>query len=371
MRILQLISSSGLYGAERVVLELSCFLKQTEGVEVQVGAVTTRGSETPAVIEEAARLGIAVEVFPSTGALDPGLPLRLALHMRAQRMDLLHTHNYKVDVNGYLACRLGARETTPMATCHNWLTEGLKLRAYEALDKALLRRFPFVVAVSDQVLQELRRVGVQQSRCARVDNGMLVEPRGDAAARSQARRALGLPEGGLVAVTVGRMDKFKAHHQQLRALDQLRRGGLDLRLVLVGEGEEEGNLRALCAELELEQSVLFTGYLPNIRPALEAADLFLLSSKDEGLPMVLLEAMGAGLAVVSTSVGGVPGALGEAGVLVPPERPAALADAVDRLARAPAERADLGRAARLRYEQRYSREVMGQRYLEIYRRLLR
>lgn len=88
--------------------------------------------------------------------------------------------------------------------------------------------------------------------------------------------------------------------------------------------------------------------------------------------MVLLEAMGAGLPVVSTSVGGIPEALqqGRAGLLVPPNQPSALADAVARLVRAPREASSLARAGRRRYEACYSREAMGRSYLDLYQRLL-
>ena len=371
MRVLQLISSSGLYGAERVLLELSCYLRDN-GVEVHVGALEHEGAGRIAVLAEAEALGLATVGFPCKGALDPRLPTRMARFLRTQRLDILHAHNYKVDIYGYLAC-LGAPTVTPLATCHNWLTEGIKLRTFEALDKAALRRFPFVVAVSDAILDKLRAAGVPADQCARIDNGMAVSPLNGGGGKRAARRSLGLPEQGVVAVTVGRMDNFKAHHLQLRALDQLRREhGLSVRLLLVGEGEQDSVLRELCGQLGLDDLVTFTGYLPDVRPALAAADIFLLSSIKEGLPMVLLEAMGAGLPVVSTSVGGIPEALqqGRAGLLVPPNQPSALADAVARLVRAPREASSLARAGRRRYEACYSREAMGRSYLDLYQRLL-
>ena len=290
--------------------------------------------------------------------------------MHDQGVDLLHTHNYKVDLYGYLAC-LG-NGVVPVATCHSWLTVGPKLWVYEKLDKAVLHSFPFVVGVSEAVLLEIRGAGIPFHRCARIDNGMKVDPLDDPNFRRQSRRSLGLPRHGLVAVTVGRLDPFKAHHLQLQALALLRKEGLDLHLLLVGAGERERRLKSLCAELGLEDRVIFTGYLEDVRPALAAADIFLLSSAREGLPMVLLEAMGAGLPIVATEVGGIPEALagGRAGALIPPKSPGALARKVARLARVPEERRELGLAARARYETHYSREAMGDRYLQAYRRLL-
>ena len=358
-----------MYGAERVQIELSCYLREN-GVDVGVGALEHAGAGQPAVLREASAQGLPTVAFPCSGALDPRLPLRLGHFMRAQHIDLLHTHNYKVDIYGYLAT-LGAR-TIPLATCHNWLTQGLKLRVFEALDKRVLLRFPHAVAVSEAISTELRRVGMPAHRCSRIDNGMKVDLLGGAAERRTARRTLGLADKDFVVATVGRMDRFKAHHLQLRMMARLRKEGIKVKLLLVGEGELERDLRGLCRELRLMDQVTFTGYLKDVRPALAAADLFLLSSISEGLPMVLLEAMGAGLPVISTSVGGIPEVLqdGRAGVLVPPRDPHALATALGRLVRTPKERATLGRAARRRYESNYSREIMGRRYLDLYRRLM-
>jgi len=369
MNVLQLISSSEMYGAERVLIELACHLRDN-GEGVHVGALDHADAGEPAVLTEAAREGLPVVRFPCKGALDPTLSLRLRSFMRAQGVDILHAHNYKVDLYGYMAC-LGSG-VIPVATCHSWLTVGLKLWLYEILDKAVLRGFPYVVGVSDFVLQEIRRSGIPFGRCTRIDNGMYVDRLDDPAFRAESRRALGVPDDRLVAVTVGRMDQFKAHHLQLQAMDMLRKQGIDLHLLLVGAGEREQELRRLRAELGLEDRVTFTGYLDDVRPALAAADLFVLSSKREGLPMVLLEAMGAGLPIVATEVGGIPEALagGQVGELVPPEDVSALADGVAGLARQPEERRSLGQAARRRYETHYSREAMGNRYLQIYRRLL-
>ncbi len=369
MKILQLISSAGLYGAERVLLELASFLHAREDAEVTVGALEHDTDQAePAVLRAARELGLDVMSFPCAGMLDARLPLVIRRHLSRVGVDILHCHNYKSDLYG-AAAAAGTR-TRLVATCHGWLTEGVKLRAFEAADKLCLQTFDRVVAVSGPLLEEVHAVGI--SEAVRIDNGMFVELPGGDAARRDARQRFGLEDDTLVLVTVGRLDRWKAHHVLLNAMDRLRRHNVRAHLLLVGDGERREELERLVPELGLAGQVTFTGYLDDITPALAAADIFALSSIKEGLPMVLLEAMGAGLPIVATTVGAIPEALdrGRAGMLVSPGCPDGLCAGILSLAEAPDRREDMAHAARRRYMERYSRAAMGEQYLALYQDLL-
>lgn len=172
-------------------------------------------------------------------------------------------------------------------------------------------------------------------------------------------------------LALGRLHPVKDFPLLLRAAARLRAAGVPFRLFLGGEGPEGERLAREARTLGLRGRVrLLGGVAPALTPALyRRVDLFVLSSRSEGLPVVLLEAMATGLPVVATRVGGVPECVGdgETGLLVPPGDPEALAGALRRLLVDPERRARLGRAARERVLARYDREVHLNRLAQVFR----
>lgn len=371
MNILQVISSGGFYGAERMLLELSRFMR-SEGHRVWLGTICPPDDDPPQVADEARAEGLPVFPIPSLSRFD-GRTMD-AIRQAVDRLDihLVHCHGYKADIFAGLA-RPGARL---VSTCHNWLTESVKLMLFELLDKAVLHHFDGVVAVSAAIDDQLAAAGVPQERRQIIENGISLPDAASGVPREQVRRALGVPGDAPLVLAVGRFDRFKAFHLLLEAMARL--GGAAgpasaARLVLVGDGGLRQELLARCQQLGLGERVLFAGYRRDIPDLLRAADLFVISSIDEGLPMALLEALAAGLPVVSTRVGAVPEALGEGefGALVPVGDAGALARAMVELLSNPERRAALAAAGHGRYRRRFSREAMGRRYLELYQRVSR
>lgn len=172
-------------------------------------------------------------------------------------------------------------------------------------------------------------------------------------------------------IAIGRLDPWKDH---ALLLDALARPEIPAaaRLLVVGDGELRGELEARAVSLGLGQRVVFTGYRRDIGALLQASDLFVVSSHKEGLPMVLLEAMAASVPVVSTAVGGIPGAVrdGQEALLVPAGDAGALAAAVARVLGDAECARRLAAGALARFEARYSRRAMGERYLSLYREIL-
>jgi len=364
--VLQLISSSGLYGAERVLLELAQHLKQ-QGLASHVGALQHQGQSSVAVVRQARRLGLQTMLFPCRSGFDTRAMRHIRSYVVQHGIDVVHSHGYKSDIFLYLAC--GA--TRPLvSTCHNWLTDSPKLMVYELLDKLVLHRFDQVVGVSPALDAELRAAGIDHRRV--IDNGLDLQRPTNLDVHA-VRRELGLGPGQLMLLAIGRLDRWKAYDRLLQAVARL---GQQATLVLVGDGELHQPLQEQARQLGLlspdgvGQRVVFAGYRTDVGALLLSSDLFVISSRKEGLPMVLLEAMAAGLPIVATRVGAIPQALEEAGLLVPAEDPTALAGALQQLLDSPTLRTDLGRRALARHEARFSRHAMGRHYIELYRQLL-
>jgi glycosyltransferase involved in cell wall biosynthesis len=156
----------------------------------------------------------------------------------------------------------------------------------------------------------------------------------------------------------------------VRAIAEL--GDLGLRVVIIGDGPERAGLEALSHSLKLSDRVSFYGTMQDVCHLFPAFDLFVLSSRTEGTPVVLFEAMAANVPVVATQVGGVPDVVrnGQEALLVPPENPLALAEAM-RASRNDSEAAERrARVARLRLTKDYSLEPWLDRYEEVYRQLM-
>ena len=174
------------------------------------------------------------------------------------------------------------------------------------------------------------------------------------------RARLGLSEGR-VLLCVGRLEPEKDHAQLLRAFKKLLTKVNDITLVLVGPGRLEAELRALASSLGIAERVRFAGQISPIAPIFYLADVFVLCSWREGLPLVVLEAMASGVPMVLTSVGGIPEIVEheKTGILVPARDESALAAALERVfVMSPTEREGMATAARECVKERFSMETM-------------
>jgi glycosyltransferase involved in cell wall biosynthesis len=362
-RVALALESSGPGGAEGVVLRLASGLRAAGDDPVVV-------SMRPGwMTERAEAAGFEVWITPQARGLDPGWIPRFARRLRRERVDVLHSHEFAMNVYGGAAAVLA--RVPSLATVHgrNWATGARRrARAYR-----LLRRFGLdVVAVSHDLAGFLAEgFALPRAAIAVVHNGIplphLPPPAERAAQRAVSRRALGAPEDAPLVVAVGNLYAVKDHATLLRAVATLPRA----HVAIAGRGEEEPALRGLASELGIPERVHLLGLRDDVDTVLAAADVFAQSSRSEGLPLAILEAMAAALPVVATDVGGVSEAVidGETGLLVPPGDPAALASSLGALLDGPARAEALGAAGRARAESAFSIEAMTRAYRERYRAL--
>jgi glycosyltransferase involved in cell wall biosynthesis len=290
---------------------------------------------------------------------------RLAWLLRRERADVLHLHTPLVaTILGRLA-GLGAR--VPVVSHvhieNHFPSRAAQARLYRWLDNVTARRCAALIVVSHGTKEALEAQGYPVGRMVVIHNG--VAP----ASAEPAELDIARPVVGEIA----RLAEVKGQRTLLRAC-----AALDVSVVLVGADlEQEGAYRALLEreadELGMRERVLFTGYRADAASLLRAFDVFALPSTTEGLPLVLLEAMAAGVPVVATPVGGVPELVtdGETGLLVPPGDVAALETALRRLLAEPDTARRLAQNALAQVEERFSERVMGDRVLAVYEDLRR
>jgi glycosyltransferase involved in cell wall biosynthesis len=171
-------------------------------------------------------------------------------------------------------------------------------------------------------------------------------------------------------LAVGNLYPVKGHIHLLRALRRLgdEQSALDWRAAIAGRGEEESALREYLSESSLSERVTLLGYREDVPDLLAAADIYVMPSLSEGMPLALIEAMFAGKAIVASGVGGIPEVVhaGSEALLVPPEDPRALAEAVGALLRDPGRRQALGVAASARARAEFDVARMADAYERLY-----
>jgi glycosyltransferase involved in cell wall biosynthesis len=281
---------------------------------------------------------------------------------RDVRPDVVHTHGYRPDVlDAGVARRLGIPVVT---TVHGFTGGRWKNSFYEWLQCRAFRRFDAVVAVSRPLVERLERAGVPPARIHEVPNAWReCAPPLD---RGAARHALGIPSDRFVVGWVGRLSHEKGANVLLEALPHV--SDLPLVVSVAGDGSERVTLQARASALGLAERILWHGAVPDAGRLFAAFDLFVLSSRTEGTPLVLFEAMAVGVPIVATHVGGVPGVVSPAeAALVRPDDPLALAAEIRDVYRNPTAAQRRARAARARLERDFGIAPWLDRYEAIYR----
>jgi glycosyltransferase involved in cell wall biosynthesis len=359
VRIGQFIDTYSRGGAETVVAELSQALAAAghEPVILHVG--------NEHLDRHCRRLGLAQRIVPALRAYKstktlPLFALQFARFLRREGIEALHAHLFGPVTAGALAGRLAGIPT--VGTLHDVYSVAEKPQRICLLQLSALLGCRLVT-----VSQDMRDFHRGQARFAphqlgTVYNGVRLP---DAAPVSRAE--LGLPADAFIVLCVGRLVELKRHELLIWAVAEISKIR-PIYLLCAGEGPQLGSLQQLAAQLGASEQVRFLGNRDDVPSLLKSADAFALASDTEGLSCSILEAMAAGAPAVATDVGGNRELVrdGETGYLVPRGDAEALRAALQRLADAPEQRREMGRAAAQRARTLFSFDAMTAAYLQLY-----
>jgi glycosyltransferase involved in cell wall biosynthesis len=263
-----------------------------------------------------------------------------------------------------------------VATNHLWTYAVLRLHIYATIEGILYNGFDKVVAVSEEIEKECRPFILRKDKLLVIANGIDLRPFAFDSKdneRRSTRAQLGFAEHDLVIGNIARLSIEKDQALLLRAfklLTELSKSS-SFKLLIAGDGPEEERLRKFAQELGVQNQCLFAGFRKDIPQLLNAVDVYVQSSRREGLPMIILEAMAARTAIVSTRAGGIPAVItdGQEGRLVDIGDADQLTRALNEVLSNPDERKRLAQRARHRVEEEFSAHTMADRYMAIYREI--
>lgn len=316
-----------------------------------------------------AELDVPYVHLPRGEGVNPAHAKAMARRFADDGIELVHCHNITSLFHGARAAWRAGRLPVLFTEHDREMPSPWKHRV---LHRWLARRVTRTVAVSTRLRDELVRFeGFPPARTSALVNGVPDPAPGAPADRAAARAELGWDDAP-VALAVGSLTPVKNHEALLAAGVPLRRAVPDARIVLAGDGPRREELGALAAELGIADAVTFLGVRDDVPLLLRAADVFVLPSHREGLPLSLVEAHAMSCPSVAFDVGGNPEVLahGETGLLAPAGDVPALAEALAALLTDAERHGRLAAAARARYVDLFTHDRMVDAYVDLYRQLL-
>jgi glycosyltransferase involved in cell wall biosynthesis len=365
LSVLHVLAPGSFGGLEQVVQMLAVGHAEL-GHDVHVAALVTESSDAHPFTRRLAGGPVNVHeiVLPPRRYLAQARALA-ALYRRHEPV-VVHTHGYHADL---IAGRIARKHNIPViSTAHGFTGGDWKNRCYEWLQQREFRSYDRVVAVSKPMVSRLVGSGIRSNRVVLLPNAW--RPKGEPLDRADARAALGVPDHAFHIGWVGRVSAEKGLDILVSALPHL--ADLPVFVSVIGDGAERSRVHQLAVRLGVADRITWQGVRADAWRLFPAFDSFVLSSRTEGTPIVLFEAMSANVPIVATEVGGVPHVVsGNEALLVAPENPRALADSIRLAQTDPSAARKRARAARSRLRADFSIDAWLDEYANLYRSLLR
>ena len=349
--------------------------QQLMGASVVIGSIRKPALPEKPLESESLKRGIPVRAFemkPGPNILGAYEILRYA---QLNKFDVIHSHGYKTNILLGLLPK-GIRRIPIITTLHGWTsTSGwTKMRVNEFLDSIALKFVDRIVLVNQGMLDRRDVQKLPQRRIRVINNGIdllegIEQVTTDDEDTLQKQRIESFCASGIILLSIGRLSIEKGYNFLIEAVALLRNEHKqNIKLLLIGDGRLRSDLQGQAESYGIVDSFLITGYLKNARNFISKADVYIISSLTEGLPITLLEAMLSGTPVIATAVGGIPYVAedGTEALLVSPGNPQELVQAIQRLIDSPELARDLSLHAKEKIRQNYSSEEMAKRYLAVY-----
>lgn len=368
-RILHLISSSGFLGAENVVLELALYSKHS-GLNVTIGVFENSRNPNYELADIAKHRGLEVKIFPCRGRYDGNTVNMIRDYIKSSVINLIHSHNYKSNFFAWIA--LSKQKSVKWVITNHGRRLGQMLFLYYLVNILIMRRADKVIAVSEEIAFNMKKQGISKKKITLIHNGIDFEKFININTTDELRRTFGFNGTSKVIGTIASLTPEKGHIYLLEAAQQVIDRYPECCFLIVGDGGQRQFLEEKTSHLGLNEKVIFAGSRKDVPEILPMLDAFVLPSLKEGLPMALLEAMAAKIPVIASKVGAIPNIIedGISGLLIPPENPDAVAEAINTILSDENSAKEMTRRGFQKVRDHFSSKKMAEKYLTVYRELL-
>ncbi len=374
VKVLHLRSSTSLGGPEKQILRVAKPLR-LEGFDLTLLVLYRRNAAMPflhPLVAEARKQGMLAGQMQDNNPFFFQLVSQIARQLKQAQFSLLHTHENRGDILGGMAAKLSGIKA--VAAVRGSTDRTLALCLYKVLDLLALHFFDKVIAVSNSLRWQVISAGLPQERVVTIHNAIDLEPLEVEASMDGLglKKSLGIGHEEQVVAIVGRLSPEKGHANFFQAAKKILATSPKTRFIVIGNGPLGEKLKSLSVSLDIGPAVSFLGFRQDVAALMKMSDVVVVSSLREGLPNVILEALALARPVVATRVGGIPEIIrdGETGLLIPPEEPEQLAEALLRLLRNPQEGEKFGERGRAVVAREFNVETMARRTAEVYREVL-
>lgn len=366
LKVMRVLVSLGRGGMEKVIVdEIKRF--DREKVSLSVCCVGRKGEYARELEEDGIKVYLCTK---ETGGNRIPLPLKLARLFRDENVDIVHSYS-----GVYRDAALGALFSRVPAILHTDQGKFYPDRRWSRLNHWLFSHFrDKVIAVSNELRDFLvNEVNISPKKVMTIYNAVDVKDHAIKIDVQEKKRQLNIsPEEKVIGI-VARLVPVKDHRTLFAAFKKVRQACPKTKLLIVGEGPLDEDLRRYASELGETENILFLGKRDDVRELLHIMDVVCLASLSEGLSLTLLEAMASARPAVATNVGGNPELVldGLTGLLVPPRDPERMAEAIVALLRDDGRRRSMGEAGRKRVEEKFNIQNCVKEYEELYFNLAR
>ena len=374
MKILHVIDSAGMYGAEVMLLNLMEEQKKL-GLAPHLLSLGNSNEGAKDLEQKAEVLGIPTQKLRTSNPLTLLVEaLRIETSTGRQGVDLIHSHGYKGNIMFGLWPK-AFRRIPVISTMHGWTTVNhySKISIYEKLDRFCLKQLDARVLVTNGHPGAVNFLNMEDERNKVIENGIPNLLFNQDIIKNTEKRFIEFCQNGYVIGSIGRLSPEKGFEYLIESIETLSKEASDYKLVIIGEGRSRDQLEGCIRKRGLEDKVMLLGYRHEAYNFMKFFDIFVLPSLTEGLPITLLEAMQARRPVVAANVGGIPQVLenGRLGMLIEPRDPDNIAHSILHIRKHPEIALRLKNEAFLHVQQKYSCHRMAQEYSDTYKSVIK
>jgi glycosyltransferase involved in cell wall biosynthesis len=372
IKVCHLISGDLWAGAEAQISMLLSQLSKEKHLE-NFALIYNQGR----LAEELKRLNISLYILEEKKNNPVKLFIKTYRWLKHQDVDLVHSHRYKENVIGSLAAKMGGIHHI-IRTYHGMPEpfggfKNIKYKSYIFLDYLVSRLLVKQIITASFDMKKKLDPKLGEKKVVSIPNSVNLGSLEIKKPPRRVREMLGVDSDCRIIGSAGRLVPIKGYQVFLKAAQLIKKKESKVKFLIVGDGPEKSNLERLADQLKISGDFLFLGHREDILDIINAMDIFVLTSFHEGIPMVLLEAMGLEKPVVATNVGGIPEVVTDqvSGVLVKPNDPESLAERIVSLMQNRKVREKMGSEAKRIIAEYFTTERMAKRVLEIYESMVR